>query len=91
MSDSDDTGAVLGFPCAFPIKVMGRIDGALRESALRIIERHAGSVAADAVRSVPSSRGNFLSLTITIEAQSRQQLDDIYRELSAHDDVLVAL
>ena len=38
-----------------------------------------------------SSKGNFVSLTVTITATSREQLDDIYRDLSESEVVLVAL
>jgi putative lipoic acid-binding regulatory protein len=71
--------------------MMGRDDDAFRENALRIIERHAGAIDEDAVRVLPSSAGNFVSITVTIDATSQAQLDDIYKELSNHSDVLVAL
>lgn len=85
------TDSLLEFPCKFPIKMMGRDDDAFRESALQIIERHAGIVEDDAVRITPSSAGNFVSITVTIDAKSQAQLDDIYNDLSANSDVLVAL
>ena len=85
------TDSLLEFPCKFPIKMMGRDDDAFRASALQIIERHAGAVDDDAVRVIASSAGNFVSITVTIDAQSQAQLDDIYLELSANSDILVAL
>ncbi|MEQ9561902.1 MAG: DUF493 domain-containing protein [Woeseiaceae bacterium] len=85
------TDSLLEFPCKFPIKMMGRDDDAFRASALQIIERHAGAVDDDAVRIAASSAGNFVSITVTIDAQSQAQLDDIYLELSANSDILVAL
>jgi putative lipoic acid-binding regulatory protein len=39
----------------------------------------------------PSKNGNFISVTATINATSKPQLDDIYRELTAHPAVLMAL
>ena len=82
---------LLEFPCRFPIKMMGRPESDFRDSALRIIERHAGSIGAADIRTVPSSAGNFVSITVTIDATSQMQLDAIYRELSANTAVLVAL
>ena len=38
-----------------------------------------------------SRKGNFLSITITINAKSQKQLDDIYRDLTEYDEILVAL
>jgi uncharacterized protein len=91
MNEIPDRESLLEFPCEFPIKMMGRDDSAFRDTAIGIIERHAGSIDAEAIRETPSSAGNFVSITVTIDAQSQSQLDDIYRELSASAEVLVAL
>jgi len=82
---------LLEFPCDFPIKMMGRDEPEFRETAVALIEQHAGKIDSDAIRTAQSSKGNFLSITITISAQNQQQLDDIYRDLSEHEDILVAL
>lgn len=71
--------------------MMGRADAAFSETAVRLIEQHVGSVAADAIRTSASRNGNFLSVTVTIDAQSQVQLDNIYNDLSNHEDILVAL
>ena len=81
----------LEFPCSYPIKAMGRQDAELLESVRRIVSRHAPGTPAEAVRTTPSSKGRFVSVTITITAKSRAQLDAIYADLQAHDDVLAAL
>ena len=88
MSGSDE---LFNFPCEFPIKVMGRDSEAFRSLTLAIVERHAGPVEASQISQRPSSKGNFLSLTYTIEAQSRAQLDAIYEDLTSSGVVLVAL
>ncbi|HEX2140583.1 MAG TPA: DUF493 domain-containing protein [Woeseiaceae bacterium] len=85
------TDSVLEFPCDFPIKMMGRDAPEFRAAAFGVIERHAGPVADDAVRESSSRQGRFLSITVTIKATSQQQLDDIYRDLSSHEQILVAL
>lgn len=82
---------LLEFPCEFPVKVMGRDTEAFRAAALGIIQAHAGPVREEAVRSRASRDGNFLALTITFQAKSRAQLDAIYSDLSAHDDIIMAL
>ena len=81
----------LEFPTEFPIKVMGRRDGDLKTLTREIIERHAGPLADERVKVRTSSDGNFLALTYTVTAQSREQLDAIYRELTACTAVLMAL
>ncbi|MDB6086472.1 MAG: hypothetical protein JWN43_4353 [Gammaproteobacteria bacterium] len=79
------------FPSDVPIKVVGRHDGDLRPQTQAIIERHAGPVQDASVRTRTSADGNFLALTYMVRASSRQQLDDIYRELTACKSVLMAL
>jgi hypothetical protein len=85
------TDDLLEFPCEFPIKMMGRDQPEFREAALAVVARHAGHITEDAVRVAASSNGNFLSITVTITATSREQLDNIYRDLTDHEQILVAL
>jgi putative lipoic acid-binding regulatory protein len=85
------TPTIQEFPSEFPIKVMGRRDGDLRSLTQSIIERHAGPLAETAIRLRTSADGNFLAITYVVMAQSRAQLDDIYRELTACKSVLMAL
>ena len=79
------------FPSEFPIKVMGRHDSDLRALTQAIIERHAGPIPDASVRLRTSADGNFLALTYLVLASSREQLDTIYRELTACKSVLMAL
>ena len=70
---------------------MGRDEESFRHSAVLLVEQHAGKLADDAISISNSRHGNFLSITITIQAQSQEQLDKIYNDLSDHEAVLVAL
>jgi putative lipoic acid-binding regulatory protein len=79
------------FPSVFPIKVMGRQESDLRALSQAIIERHAGPIADSSVKTRTSADGNFLALTYMVHATSREQLDSIYRELTACKSVLMAL
>ncbi|HEY2781920.1 MAG TPA: DUF493 domain-containing protein [Steroidobacteraceae bacterium] len=79
------------FPSDFPIKVMGRHDSDLRALTQAIVERHAGPIADNHVKTRTSADGNFLALTYVVYAESREQLDKIYRELTACKSVLMAL
>ncbi|MEM7431954.1 MAG: DUF493 domain-containing protein [Pseudomonadota bacterium] len=82
---------LLEFPCSFPIKVMGKESDDFRALARTLVEKHSGPLSDDAVQFAPSRNGNFVSITFTINATSQQQLDDIYNEVTANDDVLMAL
>lgn len=88
MSNDDET--LLRFPCRFPIKMMGRDEPAFHETAVRLVEKHAGALEPDDIRSAPSRNGTFVSITITINATSQAQLDDIYRDISGHEQIMVA-
>ena len=79
------------FPSDFPIKVMGRRDSDLRALTQGIIERHAGPQPESSIRTRTSGDGNFLALTYMVHATSRDQLDAIYRELTACKSVLMVL
>jgi len=83
--------SVIEFPCEFPIKMMGRDTPEFHATARVLIENHVGPVADEAIQVNLSRKGNFVSITVTITATSQQQLDDIYRDVSGHDDVLMAL
>ncbi len=86
---SDET--LLKFPCTFPIKIMGRESPDFQSLARALVEKHTGSLPDDAVHAALSRNGNFVSVTVTVNAQSQQQLDDIYREVTSNDEVLMAL
>ncbi|KAB7623765.1 YbeD family protein [Alkalilimnicola sp. S0819] len=83
--------SLLQFPCDFPIKVMGRADGDLPATVESIARRHAPDLGDDCLRTQASKRGNYLSVTVTIRATSREQLDALYLELNAHEAVLMTL
>ena len=83
--------SVITFPCSFPIKLMGRETAEFRQTARKLVEKHTGPLDDDAIESALSRNGRFVSVTITIIAESREQLDNIYRDATAHDDVIMAL
>jgi putative lipoic acid-binding regulatory protein len=75
---------ILQFPCNFPIKVMGQYSDDFVRVVVEIVLRHAPDFSPATMQRRPSSQGNYLGLTCTICATSREQLDALYRELSAH-------
>lgn len=86
---NDET--LLEFPCDFPIKLMGRQTDEFELTVRSLIEIHAGPIDDNAVRSSLSKNGRFVSVTITVTASSKQQLDNIYQDATDHPDVLMAL
>ena len=89
MSNNGDT--LLVFPCAFPIKAVGAADGDFEALVVEIVARHAPGLDRSAVSVRGSSGGKWVSVTLTIEATSRAQLDAIYRDLTAQAEVVWAL
>ena len=83
--------SAIKFPCSFPIKMMGRDTVEFRQTVRSLVEKHTGPVVDEAIREARSREGNFVSVTITVIATSQKQLDDIYRDVSSHKDVLMAL
>lgn len=86
--NKDET--LLEFPCQFAIKAMGRSDLEFDLLVIEIVRRHIVEEE-KAVTTRPSKDGNYLAVTVLIQATSKQQLDAIYQELSSHPQVLMAL
>jgi putative lipoic acid-binding regulatory protein len=88
---SEETVSLLEFPCRFPIKAMGRSSEDFESVVKGIVLAHAELWPEEPLRVAPSKEGNFLSVTAVIEAQSQQQLDAIYQDLTDCDQVMMAL
>ncbi len=79
------------FPCPYPLKIIGRAGELFIPTILNLLEGTVGPIAKDAVVSRLSREGRYLSLTVTIMARDREQLETVYRLLSAHKDVVLVL
>ncbi|MCU0896895.1 MAG: DUF493 domain-containing protein [Burkholderiales bacterium] len=90
MSDAADESP-LKFPTEFPIKVMGLTRDGFAQAMSEIVLRHAPDFDASTTEMRSSREGKYLSLTFTINATSRDQLDSLYRELSANPMVAMVL
>ncbi len=91
MTPNKENDSVFSFPCDFPIKAMGHASGNFEITVLEIVRRHAPDLTENSFKSRPSSNGKYISVTVTIRAQSRKQLDAIYMDLTACEHVLMAL
>ena len=83
--------SLLEFPCEYPIKAMGRALDNFDALVVGIIRKHVPQFSDTTVRSRLSRGGQYVSVTVTIRATSRDQLDRIYMELTSNERVLVAL
>lgn len=82
---------LLTFPTDFPIKIMGEKHDDFVKTIISIIREHVNDFDATGIELRASSGGKYISLTCIVHATSKPQLDDIYRALTAHPMVKVAL
>ncbi|HZF81739.1 MAG TPA: DUF493 family protein, partial [Rubrivivax sp.] len=83
--------SLIEYPSAFPIKVMGTSSAGFEEAVVAVARLFDPGFDAATVERRPSKGGNYLGLTITVTATSREQLDELYRTLSTHPLVKVVL
>jgi putative lipoic acid-binding regulatory protein len=74
----------LEFPCSFPLKAIGTGVEDFEALVVAIIRKHVPGLAGNAVSSRVSSGGTYLAVTATFIAESKEQLDALYFELSSH-------
>jgi len=90
VSDQETT-TLLAFPCEFPIKVLGKRQAGFAQAVVDVVKRHAPEFDAATLEMRASREAKYLSLTLTIHATSREQLDGLYRELCDHPMVTMVL
>jgi putative lipoic acid-binding regulatory protein len=83
--------SLLTFPTVFPMKVMGRREDGFAQTVSEIVQKHAPDFHPSTIEMRTSKNGRYLSLTVTINAKSREQLDALYSELSKHPMVMMVL
>ena len=88
---STEPESLLVFPCEFPIKAMGKFSATFETQIIDIMRHHVPNLDEAAITRRPSQGGNYLALTVTIQATSRAQLDAIYQDLTTCKAVLMAL
>lgn len=89
--EADVNKTLLTFPCDFIIKVFGLGTDEFEAAVLALIRKHIPTLGEGAVRSRPSANGKYRALTITVHVTSKEQLDNIYKDLSSSSHVLMAL
>lgn len=82
---------LLEFPCQFPIKIMGASQDGFANAIAIVVKHHAPDFDPATMEMRASSGGNYLSITCTVNATSKEQLDNLYRDLTSHPMVKVVL
>jgi len=83
--------SLIEYPSAFPIKVMGPHAEGFVDAIVDVARRFDPEFDSATVETRPSKGGNYLGITITVTATSREQLDELYRTLTTHPMVKIVL
>jgi uncharacterized protein len=89
--DHEGQPSLIDFPSEFPIKVMGRTQAGFAQAITEIVSRHAPDFDPSTLEMRSSREGNYLSVTATVNATSREMLDALYKDLCDHPMVTMAL
>jgi putative lipoic acid-binding regulatory protein len=79
------------FPCQFPVKIIGKKSDAFEGIVIAILNQHVPDLGEGAIKTNYSGQENYISMTATITATSQEQLDNLYKDLSKHPDIIMAL
>ena len=83
--------SLISYPLDFPIKIMGRREPGFVQTIIDIVRKHAPDLDESAIELRTSKKNSYLSVTCTIVATSREQLDALYQELGDHPAVAMIL
>jgi putative lipoic acid-binding regulatory protein len=83
--------SLLSFPCELPVKVFGRNEPHFLPTVVEIVSGCIDAFDESRISTHESREGRFLSITITVRAESREQADELYRRLTSNEHVLMAL
>ena len=83
--------SLIEYPCDFPIKVMGLSQQGFAQAVMEVVAHHDPDFSAASMQTRNSSGARYVSLTCTVRATSREQLDALYQELCDHPQVVMVL
>ncbi len=88
---SDVKAPKIEFPCRYPIKVMGHATPGFEQDILELVQKHAPQTGEEHVSVRPSNNGNYLAVTVIIEATGHEQLTVMFEDLKTHTSVKLVL
>jgi len=91
MTTPQDQESLIQYPSDFPIKIMGATHEDFTRTMVELVKLHDPEFHEVRMETRPSAQGNYLAITVTVRATSREQLDDLYRALSSHPMVKIVL
>lgn len=85
------TDSLIEYPCDFPIKVFGQSQQGFAQAVMEVAARHDPEFQPATMEMKSSKNARYISITCTVRATSREQLDALYRELCDHPMVVMVL
>jgi putative lipoic acid-binding regulatory protein len=85
------TASLIEYPCAFPLKVFGKTQQGFLQAVTEVVLQHDPGFSAASISMRNSKTAKYISLTCTVNATSREQLDAIYQALCDHPMVVMVL
>ena len=85
------TASLIEYPCEFPLKIFGQQQAGFAQAVLEVVNKHDPDFVAASMEMRASRNARYISLTCTVHATSREQLDAIYQELCDHPMVVMVL
>jgi uncharacterized protein len=83
--------SLIEYPSDFPIKVFGEAKPGFAEAIAIVVVKHAPDFDAASIEPRSSTGAKYISLTCTVRVTSREQLDNLYRDLTSHPMVKMVL
>ena len=87
----EKSSTLMHYPCEITIRAMGLKTDDFETAVYSIVKRHCPAINQQNVMLRPSKNNKYLSINITITAESKAQMDGLYHELSASEHVIIAL
>ena len=87
----DQSVPKIGFPCLYPIKIIGEAQPEFQATVVNTVERHTGSIDSELIKTQSSKQDNYISVTVTIAATGETQLKNIFSDLKAIKSVKLVL
>lgn len=83
--------SLIEYPCDFPLKIFGEAQQGFAQAVAAVVQTHAPDFDAACLTMRASSNARYICLTCTVRATSREQLDNLYRDLTTHPMVKMVL
>jgi putative lipoic acid-binding regulatory protein len=79
------------YPCDYPIKVVGDVRANLHDEVFEVVAKHDPNITPAKVSQKTSRKGNFVSISFMLVAESEAQIHALFAELKEIESVRLVL